>query len=120
MTLHYQWMLRTDYLTKICEDRIVNDVFTNGRKVFEVGADPMTLPTMPVEFSVAAFRFGHSMIRERYDWNAEFPDGQGNLFFLFDFSGTSGFLGGGPRRCRATGSPTGDGSTGSPRSVVRT
>ena len=96
VTLHYQWMLRTDYLTKICEDRIVNDVFTNGRKVFDVGADPMTLPTMPVEFSVAAFRFGHSMIREQYDWNAEFPDGDGNLFFLFDFSGTSGFLGGGP------------------------
>ena len=97
VTLHYQWMLRTDYLTKICDDRVVNDVFTNGRKVFEVGADPMTLPTMPVEFSVAAFRMGHSMIRDRYDWNAAFPSGQGFLFFLFDFSGTSGFLGGGPQ-----------------------
>lgn len=96
VTLHYQWMLRTDYLTRICEDAVVDDVFTNGRKVFEVGADPMTLPTMPVEFSVAAFRFGHSMIRRRYDWNAEFPDGNGDLGFLFDFSGTSGFLGGGP------------------------
>ena len=95
-TLHYQWMLRHDYLPKICDAAVVNDVFTNGRKVFEVGADPMTLPTMPVEFSVAAFRFGHSMIRGRYDWNAEFPDGNGDLFFLFDFSGTSGFLGGGP------------------------
>ena len=96
VTLHYQWMLRTDYLTRICDNTVVNDVFTNGRKVFEVDADPLTLPTMPVEFSVAAFRFGHSMIREQYDWNAEFPNGQGNLFFLFDFSGTSGFLGGGP------------------------
>jgi hypothetical protein len=95
VTLHYQWMLRTDYLTKICDDRVVNDVFGNGRKVFEVGADPLSVPTMPVEFSVAAFRMGHSMIREQYDWNAAFPDGQGSLFFLFDFSGTSGFLGGG-------------------------
>ena len=77
VTLHYQWMLRTDYLTKICDDRVVNDVFTNGRKVFEVGADPMTLPTMPVEFSVAAFRIGHSMIRDRYDWNAAFPERTG-------------------------------------------
>jgi len=95
VTLHYQWMLRTDYLPRICDAAVVTDVFTHGRKLFEVGADPMTLPTMPVEFSVAAFRFGHSMVRGRYDWNREFPDGQGDLFFLFDFSGTSGGLGGG-------------------------
>ncbi len=92
---HYQWMLRHDYLTRICDRAVVKDVFDNGRKIHEVGADPLTMPTMPVEFSVAAFRFGHSMIRARYDWNAEFPDGNGELFFLFDFSGTSGFLGGG-------------------------
>ena len=88
---------------------------------FEVGADPMTLPTMPVEFSVAAFRFGHSMIREQYDWNAEFPDGDGlpvlPVRLLRDLAA---FLGGGPRRCRATGSPTGAGSTASPRSAATT
>ena len=96
VTLHYQWMLRHDYLPRICDKAVVTDVFTNGRKAFEVAADPLTVPTMPVEFSVAAFRFGHSMIRSTYDWNAEFPRGSGDLFFLFDFSGTSGFLGGGP------------------------
>ena len=73
---------------------MVEDVFDDGRKVFEVGADPLTVPTMPVEFSVAAFRMGHSMIRSAYDWNAEFPGRSGSLFFLFDFSGTSGGLGG--------------------------
>jgi hypothetical protein len=92
---HYQWMLRHDYLPRICDRTVLKDVFDNGRKIHEVGADPLTMPTMPVEFSVAAFRFGHSMIRATYDWNAEFPDGNGDLFFLFDFSGTSGFLGGG-------------------------
>jgi len=95
VVLHYQWMLRTDYLTRICDEAVVHDVFDNGRKVFEVEADPLSVPTMPMEFSVAAFRFGHSMIRGAYDWNAEFPHGQGDLLFLFDFSGTSGFLGGG-------------------------
>ncbi len=91
---HYQWMLRHDYLPRICDRNVVEDVFDDGRKVFEVGADPLTMPTMPVEFSVAAFRMGHSMIRSAYDWNAEFPGRSGSLFFLFDFSGTSGGLGG--------------------------
>ena len=65
VTKHYQWMLRTDYLPRICQPAVVNDVFTNGRKAFEVGARPMDLPTMPIEFSVAAFRLGHRMIRAR-------------------------------------------------------
>ena len=33
------------------------------------------VPTMPVEFSVAAFRLGHSMVRPTYNWNRIFPDG---------------------------------------------
>jgi hypothetical protein len=76
---------------------VVNDVFSNGRKVFETGAAPTDVPTMPIEFSVAAFRLGHSMIRRAYDWNIEFDNGQGSLDLLFSFSGTSGFLGNGSR-----------------------
>ena len=82
VVLHYQWMLKTDYLNRIVDPAIVTDVFANGRKVFEVGADPFSMPTMPVEFSVGAFRLGHSMVREAYDWNAEFPSGGGSLFLL--------------------------------------
>jgi hypothetical protein len=52
---------------------------------------------MPVEFSVAAFRLGHSMVRGAYNWNRVFDDGAGTLQFLFEFSGTSGFLGNGSR-----------------------
>lgn len=96
VVLHYQWMLRTDYLPRICEGGVVTDVFTNGRKVVDPGADPLSMPTMPIEFSIAAFRLGHSMIREAYDWNSRFPDGSGTLDFLFTFSRTSGDLGGNP------------------------
>lgn len=96
VVLHYQWMLRSDYLPRICDSAVVDDVFSNGRKVFEVGADPFSMPTMPVEFSVAAFRLGHSMVREAYDWNARFPNGGGLLDLLFTFSATSGDLGGNP------------------------
>ena len=63
VTRHYQWMIKTDFLPRICDPAVVNDVFTNGRKAFEVGVSPTQLPTMPIEFSVAAYRLGHSMVR---------------------------------------------------------
>lgn len=66
---HYQWMLRTDYLPRIIDPDLVDDVFANGRQFFEVtssaygdaGASPTTsgdTATMPIEFSVAAIGSG--------------------------------------------------------------
>jgi hypothetical protein len=97
VTKHYQWMLRTDYLPRICAPAVVNDVFTNGRKAFEVGVPATDVPTMPIEFSVAAFRLGHSMIRRAYNWNKIFDDGFGSLELLFVFSAGSDDLGGSRR-----------------------
>ena len=97
VTKHYQWMLRTDYLPRICQPSVVNNVFTSGRKAFEVGATPTDVPTMPIEFSVAAFRLGHSMVRAAYNWNKVFDNGFGTLDLLFEFTGLSGSLGGGLR-----------------------
>ena len=94
VTRHYQWMLRTDYLPRICAAGVVNDVFSNGRKAFEVGVTPTDVPTMPIEFSVASFRLGHSMIRRAYNWNKIFDFGSGTLDYLFIFSAGSGNLGG--------------------------
>src|SRR5215211_5205323 len=91
---HYQWMIRRDFLPRICKKPVVDDVFNNGRKAFEVGVNPMDVPTMPIEFSVAAFRLGHSMIRGSYNWNRRFDDGGGSLDLLFLFSSTGGDLGG--------------------------
>jgi hypothetical protein len=67
-------------------------VFKRGRKAFEPAAAATDVPTMPIEFSVAAFRLGHSMIRPAYSWNKIFDDGAGTLDLLFLFSGTSGTL----------------------------
>ena len=94
VTKHYQWMIRTDYLPRICAPGVVTNVFANGRKAFEVGVAPTDVPTMPIEFSVAAFRLGHAMIRRAYNWNKIFDDGSGTLDFLFLFSATGGNLGG--------------------------
>ncbi|GAA3396391.1 peroxidase family protein [Cryptosporangium minutisporangium] len=107
---HYQWMVRTDFLPRVVDAEIVEDVFTNGRRFFEVAGseDPYAdvgseaisgdRPTMPIEFSVAAYRFGHSMIRDAYQWNRIFRVGgfgPGTLFLLFTFSGVSGNFTGG-------------------------
>jgi hypothetical protein len=97
VTKHYQWMIRHDFLPRVCKPAVLNDVFRHGRKAFEVGAAPTDVPTMPIEFSVAAYRLGHSMVRRAYNWNARFDNGAGTLDFLFLFSGTSGDLAGGPR-----------------------
>ena len=93
VTKHYQWMLRTDYLPRICAATVVNNVFSSGRKIFEVNAVPTSVPTMPLEFSVAAFRLGHSMIRADYNWNTVFPNA--TLGQLFEFSHLSGGMAGG-------------------------
>lgn len=109
VTKHYQWMLWTDYLSRIASPGVIEEVWTKGRKFFEVphkGTGPLTsymqvtaadAPTMPIEFSVAAFRLGHSMIRGRYEWNRVFHSGPGaltpaTLDLLFRFSSTSGNL----------------------------
>jgi hypothetical protein len=97
VTRHYQWMLRTDFLPRVLPAGVVNDVFNHGRKAFEVGVTPTDVPTMPIEFSVAAFRLGHSMIRSAYNWNKIFDDGSGTLDYLFIFSAGSGNLGGAQR-----------------------
>src|SRR3712207_2274158 len=39
---------------------------------------------MPVEFAVAAYRFGHSMIRDRYWINFNFPDA--TMAQVFEFN----------------------------------
>ncbi|WP_113692740.1 peroxidase family protein [Amycolatopsis albispora] len=93
---HYQWLLRTDYLPRIADPAVVTEVFTNGRRFFEPAPDAHDAATMPIEFSVAAFRLGHSMARATYQWNRFFragaPAGIATMLQLFIFSGTSGTL----------------------------
>lgn len=58
-TWHYQWAVIHDYLPAICGGAVVADVLGNGRQFYCAQHND---PYIPVEFSVAAYRFGHSMI----------------------------------------------------------
>ncbi len=57
VTWHYQWALVNDFLTAICGQPVVERILGCGRSQY-CG----NVPFIPVEFAVAAYRFGHSMI----------------------------------------------------------
>jgi hypothetical protein len=74
---HYQWAVVHDFLPRVCGAAAVNGALAN------VSA-PIGSPfRMPVEFAVAAYRFGHSMIRDDYWVNFNFPNA--TLGQVFEF-----------------------------------
>ncbi len=74
VTKHYQHIVLHDFLKLVCEPGVWQDVVQNSksRHCYTTVAEAAT---MPLEFAVAAFRFGHTMIRQAYDWNANFMQG---------------------------------------------
>jgi Animal haem peroxidase len=70
---HYQWMVAHEFLPLVCGAALVRERFSkdsSGRFTVELDHyHPQEQAFIPVEFAVAAYRFGHSMIRPRYDLN---------------------------------------------------
>lgn len=62
VTWHYQWSITQDFLVNLCGRAVVNDILGNGRKFY---CNHYSEPFIPIEFAVAAYRFGHSMIPQR-------------------------------------------------------
>jgi hypothetical protein len=83
---HYQWVVIHDFLPRIVGQEMVDEVY-EPKEITVKGPDgtkhkvkvrvpdldfyePKHSAFMPVEFSVAAYRFGHSMIRPIYRFNS--------------------------------------------------
>jgi hypothetical protein len=84
---HYQWLVVHDYLKTIALPGVVDKVLLTTPLHF---TPPDGETYMPLEFSVAAYRFGHSMVRSGYDFNRNFgkpgivaPFAPFNLIFAF-------------------------------------
>ena len=60
---HYQWIIRHDFLPRILHTDVWNHQERRTRR--KTGSSF----SIPIEFSLAAFRFGHSMVRNAYRLN---------------------------------------------------
>jgi hypothetical protein len=82
---HYQWAVIHDFLPRFVGPDLVGPA---GSVYKEVSGKPPVItlqyykptnrtgrPFMPIEFAVAAYRFGHSIIRPVYIINSTHPDG---------------------------------------------
>lgn len=103
---HYQWLVLNAYLPKVCDQSVVADVLSQGAPLYSkfyrdhvaraIDSLPPDRMPLPLEFSAAAFRFGHSMVRASYDWNRYFGrpvnseglrDTRADLEHLFAYTG---------------------------------
>ena len=88
---HYQWLVVNDYLRNVTLPGVAEKILLGGPKHYDPSGGELF---MPLEFSVAAYRFGHSMVRAAYDHNRNFGHGaivapEASFDLLFRFTGRS-------------------------------
>ena len=85
-TWHYQWLVVNEFLPLFVGRPLVDEVLTRGARWYRpAGSDAF----IPVEFSGAAYRFGHSMVRPSYRANLAGDAGQPFFGMVFDAGGST-------------------------------
>lgn len=88
----YQWVVWKDYLRRICRPEVHADALrlktgTGAIRIWQAGYEDVfdwkVNPFMPLEFSVAAYRFGHTLVRGGYQTNVGNGVGSTNGFLTF-------------------------------------
>ncbi|HTS53171.1 MAG TPA: heme peroxidase family protein [Burkholderiales bacterium] len=84
---HYQWIVLFDFLPKIVGMKMMYDVLPHLRSRKTLLEDKPQLrlfhwenePFIPIEFTAAVYRFGHSMVRPVYRLNKKLAPIQGEI-----------------------------------------
>lgn len=89
---HYQWIVLNEFLPLTIGQGRVDDILRHGPRFYrvtdrshdDVFRNAIREPLIPVEFAVAAYRFGHSQVRPSYRLNFGPAAGQEFFAFIFD------------------------------------
>ena len=78
---HFQWVIVNDYLQRLVGAGLVDSILEQGPRFYR----PDGAPWIPFEFADAAFRYGHSQVRDSFEINS----GSGALRLFPDLIGFS-------------------------------
>jgi Animal haem peroxidase len=76
---HYQWVIVNDYLPRLVGAELVESILEDGPRFYR----PTGATRIPLEFADAAFRYGHSQVRDTFQLNS----GSGTLRLFPDLIG---------------------------------
>jgi hypothetical protein len=83
VTWLYQWIIVHEFLPSFIRRSVLDDVWRGNLRLFPRKLTPLDAPMrLPIEFTTAAFRFGHSVVQENYVLNDHATVKTGTLIFL--------------------------------------